>query len=204
MTDATTQTGLPFNDVVPGAVLESTKNGLVVAAERLLELARYLRDQEGYDYLSMVTSVDWPQYFEVVYYLFGVAAAEGSAGPPSTSARQGQPGRPVADFRLARRRPAGARGLRHDGHPLRRATPTCGASCSGTVSRATRCARTTRNHTSKRISSPSRAATLMGSTSGPKIACRGKTTSPIRSPGTPTCSRSRRCSTGASWRWISG
>ena len=77
MTDATTQTGLPFNDVIPGAVLEMTKNGLVVAAEKLPELALYLRDQEGYDYLSMVTSVDWPQYFEVVYYLFGVAAAEG-------------------------------------------------------------------------------------------------------------------------------
>ena len=42
MTDATTQTGLPFNDVIPGAVLESTKNGLVVAAEKLPELARYL------------------------------------------------------------------------------------------------------------------------------------------------------------------
>ena len=93
MTDATTQTGLPFNDVVPGAVLESTKNGLVVAAEKLPELARYLRDQEGYDYLSMVTSVDWPQYFEVVYYLFGVAQPKGRARPQGASARQGQPGR---------------------------------------------------------------------------------------------------------------
>ena len=74
MTDATTQTGLPFDDVIPGAVLESTKNGLVVAAEKLPELARYLRDQEGYDYLSMVTSVDWPQYFEVVYYLYRVGS----------------------------------------------------------------------------------------------------------------------------------
>ena len=74
MTDATTQTGLPFDDVIPGAVLESTKNGLVVAAEKLPELARYLRDQEGYDYLSMVTSVDWPQYFEVVYYLYRVCS----------------------------------------------------------------------------------------------------------------------------------
>jgi NADH-quinone oxidoreductase subunit C/D len=74
MTDATTQTGLPFNEVIPGAVLESTKNGLVVAAEKLPELARYLRDQEGYDYLSMVTSVDWPQYFEVVYYLYRVGS----------------------------------------------------------------------------------------------------------------------------------
>ena len=84
MTDATTQTGLPF-DVIPGAVLESTKNGLVVAAEKLPELARYLRDQEGYDYLSMVTSVDWPQYFEVVYYLYRV----GSFSPDTAIGRHG-------------------------------------------------------------------------------------------------------------------
>ena len=85
MTDATTQTGLPFDDVIPGAVLESTKNGLVVAAEKLPELARYLRDQEGYDYLSMVTSVDWPQYFEVVYYLYRV----GSFSPDTAMGRHG-------------------------------------------------------------------------------------------------------------------
>ena len=75
MADTITQTAvavLPFNDAVPGAVTEVTKNGLVVAAEKLLDLATYLRDQEGYDYLSMVTSVDWPQYFEVVYYLYQV------------------------------------------------------------------------------------------------------------------------------------
>ncbi len=75
MPDATMQNTtatLPFNEVVPGAVLESTKNGLVVAPEKLLDLATYLRDQQGYDYLSMVTSVDWPQYFEVVYYLYRV------------------------------------------------------------------------------------------------------------------------------------
>jgi len=69
------QTGLPFNDAVPGAVLETTKNGLVVAAEKLPELARYLHDQQGYDYLSMVTSVDWPQYLEVVYYLYRVGSS---------------------------------------------------------------------------------------------------------------------------------
>ena len=58
MTDATTQTGLPFHDASPrGGVLEATKNGLVVAAERLPELAGYLHDQEGYDYLSMVTRI---------------------------------------------------------------------------------------------------------------------------------------------------
>ncbi len=72
MTETATN-ALPFSDAVPGAVLETTKNGLVVAADKLPELARYLRDQQGYDYLSMVTSVDWPQHLEVVYYLYGVA-----------------------------------------------------------------------------------------------------------------------------------
>jgi NADH-quinone oxidoreductase subunit C/D len=64
---------VPFSDVVPGAVLEVTKDGLVVAPDKLIGLATYLRDREGYDYLSMVTSVDWPGYFEVVYYLCGVS-----------------------------------------------------------------------------------------------------------------------------------
>ena len=88
MTDATTQTGLPFNDVIPGAVLESTKNGLVVAAEKLPELARYLRDQEGYDYLSMVTSVDWPQYLEVVYYLYRVGSFSSERRHGATETRR--------------------------------------------------------------------------------------------------------------------
>lgn len=79
MAQANTMPGLPFNDAVPGAVLESTKNGLVVAPEKLLALATYLRDQQGYDYLSMVTSVDWPQYFEVVYYLYRVSSFLGDA-----------------------------------------------------------------------------------------------------------------------------
>ncbi len=64
---------LPFNDAVPGAVLEQAKTGLVVAPDRVLELARFLRDEQGYDYCSMVTSIDWPEYVEVVYYLYGVA-----------------------------------------------------------------------------------------------------------------------------------
>ena len=126
MTDATTQTGLPFDDVIPGAVLESTKNGLVVAAEKLPELARYLRDQEGFDYLSMVTSVDWPQYFEVVYYLFGVVQPKGAlvlkvrlpdkANPVVPSLISVWPG---AD--LQEREVYDMMGIRFEGHPnLRR------------------------------------------------------------------------------------
>ncbi len=69
----TSAASLPFNEVVPGAVLEATKTGLVVSPDRIVELARHLRDQQGYDYCSMVTSIDWPQYLEVVYTLYGAA-----------------------------------------------------------------------------------------------------------------------------------
>src|SRR5512143_1765185 len=72
--DAPAVPAQPANkEPVPGAILEATPNGVVVAPEKLLDLARYLRDEQGYTYLSMVTSVDYPTHFEVVYYLYGVA-----------------------------------------------------------------------------------------------------------------------------------
>jgi len=94
MADTIAQTAvpaLPFNDAVHGAVTEVTKTGLIVAADKLRELASYLREQQGYDYLSMVTSVDWPQYLEVVYYLYQI-------GTPARDAKTGltvSPGHPV-------------------------------------------------------------------------------------------------------------
>lgn len=116
----------PFNDAVPGAVLEVAKNGLVVAADKLTELARFLRDQQGYDYLSMVTSVDWPQYLEVVYYLYGAAKPKDAlvlkvrlpdkANPVVPSMISVWPG---ADFQ--EREVYDMMGVRFEGHPnLRR------------------------------------------------------------------------------------
>jgi NADH-quinone oxidoreductase subunit D/NADH-quinone oxidoreductase subunit C/D len=123
---ATLTEELPFNDVVPGAVLEQTKTGLVVAPDRIVELARYLRDQQGYDYCSMVTSVDWPQYIEVVYYLYGVARPKDAlvlrirladkANPVMPSLTPIWPG---ADFQ--EREVYDMMGVRFEGHPnLRR------------------------------------------------------------------------------------
>ncbi len=125
MTDTMTS-ALPFNDAIPGAVLETTPNGLVVAAEKLPELARHLRDQQGYDYLAMVTSVDWPQYLEVVYYLCGVAQPKpglvlkvrlsDKANPVVPSVIDIWPG---ADFQ--EREVYDMMGIRFEGHPnLRR------------------------------------------------------------------------------------
>jgi NADH-quinone oxidoreductase subunit C/D len=64
-------------DVLSGAVLAEERGAYIVAADRLVELATHLRDHEGYDYLSMVTSVDYPDRFEVVYYLYGMRQPKG-------------------------------------------------------------------------------------------------------------------------------
>ncbi len=61
----------------PGAVQPAEYEGLVVAADRLVEVAVFLRDEAGYGYLSLVTGVDYPEpttqfpaRFEAVYHLF--------------------------------------------------------------------------------------------------------------------------------------
>lgn len=51
---------------------------LVVKPEHLLDICSHLRDQAHMDYLSMITSVDRPEYFEVVYYLYSYR----HGGPP--------------------------------------------------------------------------------------------------------------------------
>ncbi|MEZ4735269.1 MAG: NADH-quinone oxidoreductase subunit C [Caldilineaceae bacterium] len=75
---------LPYNDVVPGAVvgrwLTETEPALVVAPDKLIALLTHLRDQEGYDFLSNLTCTDYQAYkgkacgvserFDVVYHLY--------------------------------------------------------------------------------------------------------------------------------------
>ena len=43
---------------------------VVVRSERLLEIAAYLRDEAGLDFLSNLAGVDRPDRFEVVYHLY--------------------------------------------------------------------------------------------------------------------------------------
>jgi NADH-quinone oxidoreductase subunit C/D len=54
-----------------GAVITDSPNGIVLAADRLVDVATYLRETPdlSYDHLANVTSVDYPDYFEVVYHL---------------------------------------------------------------------------------------------------------------------------------------
>ncbi|NOZ71551.1 MAG: NADH-quinone oxidoreductase subunit D [Chloroflexi bacterium] len=79
MTDAVVDAPtLPYADAVPGAVLAADEFGILVNPEKLVEFALYLRNEEGFDYLSALTGVDYLGFegrtaedrFEIVYHLF--------------------------------------------------------------------------------------------------------------------------------------
>jgi len=62
-----------------GAILEVQESGaLVLRPDALLEAGRLLRDEEGFDYLSNVSGVDWldQNEFEVVYHLYALRRGE--------------------------------------------------------------------------------------------------------------------------------
>ncbi len=58
--------------------LEGKDPAIVVKAGNLVEVAKHLRDEEGYDYCSSITGVDYPDRFEVVYHLYSM---EKEGGP---------------------------------------------------------------------------------------------------------------------------
>jgi NADH-quinone oxidoreductase subunit C len=50
-----------FGEAIREAWLDRKQSILVVAAERLLEIAEYSRDDEKFDFLADLTAVDWPK-----------------------------------------------------------------------------------------------------------------------------------------------
>jgi NADH/F420H2 dehydrogenase subunit C len=68
-----------LQEAVPGAIVAAESSGLVIAPDRLVEVGTFLRDDPAllYDYLSMVTSVDYPDRFELVYYLYSMVRHAG-------------------------------------------------------------------------------------------------------------------------------
>lgn len=58
-----------------GPVIEETDGWVTVAAENVVPVARFLRDDPELDckYLNCLTAVDWIDYFEVVYHLSSLA-----------------------------------------------------------------------------------------------------------------------------------
>jgi len=85
-----TQTGT-LADVLPGVLgttSDDTDKAYLVAADKILDALAYLRDKEGYDFLSSVTCVDYQGYngkqrkgiserFDVVYHLYSTKEGGG-------------------------------------------------------------------------------------------------------------------------------
>lgn len=76
-----------FGDKIAGADLENIDPWIVVSAEGLVEVCKYLRDESSlaFDYLNSITAVDyfhtdekkakkadWEPHLEVVYHLFSM------------------------------------------------------------------------------------------------------------------------------------
>lgn len=55
---------------VPAEMIDYT---IVLAADQLFSVCRFLRDDIGMDYLTDVTAVDYPEYFEIVYHFYSVS-----------------------------------------------------------------------------------------------------------------------------------
>ncbi len=58
----------------PGSVVESGLNSLLVKSESLLDVTAFLKVTPGleFDYLTVITSVDYRDYFELVYQLTSI------------------------------------------------------------------------------------------------------------------------------------
>ncbi len=111
----------------PDAVESSSAQGIVVKADRLVDVTRFLRDAPDlkFNYLANLTSVDWQDKFEVVYHLSAIERG----GPPLTLRVHAKKDDPVvpsinsvfrgADFQ--EREVYDMMGVRFAGHPnLRR------------------------------------------------------------------------------------
>ncbi len=60
-----------LEEQLPGSIVESSENNIVVKSESLLEIASFLKTAPdlAFDYLASITAVDYYDYFEVVYHL---------------------------------------------------------------------------------------------------------------------------------------
>lgn len=59
---------------VPEGMIDFT---IVVAPSALHDVALFVRDELGFDFLTDVAAVDWPERFEVVYHLYGIQSGQG-------------------------------------------------------------------------------------------------------------------------------
>lgn len=104
---------------VPAGMRDFT---IVVDAGAWRDVARFLRDELGFDYLSNLTAVEWPERFEVVYHLYGMQKGLGLLTVKVPCADKSDPVVPSvvdiwksADFQ--EREEYDLMGIRFEGHP---------------------------------------------------------------------------------------
>ncbi len=68
---STQQVTAQLSERFPDAVLETGDDSILLDSAALVDAAAFLKDTPGldFDFLSMVSGVDYYQYFEVVYFL---------------------------------------------------------------------------------------------------------------------------------------
>ena len=118
--DPVAQAAALLKECFPDVVSDETRDGysgLVVSADKLVEVATALRDDIGFNYLSSVTGVDQIQdnKMEVVYHTYSIGSGRGRTGAACT----GRPRRACCSFPyacLAGRRLSRARGVGFIGH----------------------------------------------------------------------------------------
>jgi NADH/F420H2 dehydrogenase subunit C len=115
-----------FPDAAIEAQPDTKDDTIVVPADRIVDACKYLRDVQGYDYLSDLTAVDWPERFEVVYHLFRIAAGGKTLVLKVPLADKGNPSVPSVfevwnSANFLEREVYDLMGIGFDGHPdLRR------------------------------------------------------------------------------------
>lgn len=61
--------GKKLAEAFPGSIIASDKGAVVIDSKMLQQVAAYLKDNLEYDYLTVVTAVDYIDYFEIIYRL---------------------------------------------------------------------------------------------------------------------------------------
>jgi len=67
----TEETGKRIEEAIPGSVVSSDKGSLTVDSKTLAQVSEFLKNTPGleFDYLTVLTAVDYLGYFEVIYRL---------------------------------------------------------------------------------------------------------------------------------------
>ena len=65
------ETAKKLQEAIAGSVISSRKADILIEADKLLQVAGYLKNSAGleFDYLTFLTAVDYLEYMEIVYRL---------------------------------------------------------------------------------------------------------------------------------------